>query len=244
MSSTPHGSVPGKPGILFVASGVVHPDVLDPLDFVDWYENTHIQEVQSTGGIAATQRYESLSFHSRKRDSTATEVVENQNLKFDFLTVYNMPDLSFRETEAFNNLDGQSVPNEELLQKLFKQSAFITRFAEEISDSGATTATSGAAPYLLTVSGVSWDSSNSKLPKSPAGRMRKLSVREGSLLSEFERHWEAVPSDIVLIEADDVAQLKKLHGEFEGIDGLEVGFWRLRRKYEGTERTPAGWKPK
>lgn len=38
------------PGITFVTSKVLNVNVLSPLDFADWYENTHIQEVQATGG--------------------------------------------------------------------------------------------------------------------------------------------------------------------------------------------------
>lgn len=240
MSDNPApGTVPSKPGILFVASKVLHPDVLDPLDFTDWYENTHIQEVQSTGGISGTQRYESLSFHSRQRDTSAPKGPENQNLDYDFLTVYTFPDLSFRETEAFNSLDGQSMPNEMLLEKLFKQTAFITRFAEEVSVSG----TPKAAPYLLSIA-TSNGLSESVTPTSPPGSLRQLVVREGSLLSEFNRHWQTEPSEIVLVEADDMSQLDALKKDLEGAKDVEVGFWRLRRNYEGTERKPAGWKPK
>jgi len=31
--------------------------------------------------------------------------------------------------------------------------------------------------------------------------------------------------------------------EEDGTDGLEVGFWALRRAYDGSERSPKEWKP-
>ena len=43
-------NVAPAPGIIFVASKVLNTDVLSPYDFADWYEDTHIQEVQATGG--------------------------------------------------------------------------------------------------------------------------------------------------------------------------------------------------
>ncbi|KAK5169580.1 uncharacterized protein LTR77_005557 [Saxophila tyrrhenica] len=243
MSSTTNDSEAGKPGILFVASTVLHPDALKPLDFVDWYENTHVQEVQSTGGISGTQRYESLIFHSRHRDPTAASL-ENRHCESDFLTIYNMPDLAFRESKAFRGLDGQSKPNEELLEKLFEQTAFVTRFAQEVDVSGSSKAGSDPAPFLLSVCAPSITAAANVLEKSSTGKSRAFSVREGSLLSEFNRSWEKVPSDIRLVEANDISQLKELHKGLEGMEGLEVGFWRLRRSYDGSERTPAGWKPK
>ncbi|KAF2184052.1 hypothetical protein K469DRAFT_709933 [Zopfia rhizophila CBS 207.26] len=43
-----------------------------------------------------------------------------------------MSDIGFRETREFMGLDGQSVPREELLEGVFRQARFDTRFYEEI----------------------------------------------------------------------------------------------------------------
>jgi hypothetical protein len=247
MSAVPDsttGKVPPKPGILFVASKVLNIDVLDPLDFIDWYENTHIQEVQSTGGISSTQRYESLSFHKCHRDSNAT-AAENANFDFEFLTIYNMPDLAFRETAAFKGLDGQSKPSDELLEKLFKQTAFTTRFCEE---SEPVAKNDKPVIFLATVC---WRSDahdpemRSKLSKIEGLRsMREFEVREGSLLRKFERSWESEPTSIVLLEFEDGKGLFGIQNAIGASQSGEIGLWRLRREYQGSERKPAGWKPK
>lgn len=43
-----------------------------------------------------------------------------------------MPDIAFRSTEEFKNLDGQSMPSEELLRGIFKNARFDTRFYREV----------------------------------------------------------------------------------------------------------------
>lgn len=46
-----------------------------------------------------------------------------------------MPDIAYRETDEFRGLDGQSRPSEELLEGVFKQARFDTRFYEEVDGS-------------------------------------------------------------------------------------------------------------
>lgn len=43
-----------------------------------------------------------------------------------------MPDIEFRETSEFKNLDGQSEPERELLEQVFKKARFDTRFYREM----------------------------------------------------------------------------------------------------------------
>ena len=43
-----------------------------------------------------------------------------------------MPDIAYRESEEFKGLDGQSEPARELLEGIFKNARFDTRFYEEI----------------------------------------------------------------------------------------------------------------
>lgn len=43
-----------------------------------------------------------------------------------------MSDIEFRETPEFKGLDGQSEPSKELLEGIFKQARFDTRFYEEV----------------------------------------------------------------------------------------------------------------
>ena len=226
MEDSQRGTVPAKPGILFVGSKVVHPNVLNPLDFNDWYENTHIQEVQSTGGISGSQRYESLSFHKQHRDASSKVATGNSNFDFDFVTVYNMPDLAFRESEAFRGLDGQSKPNEELLEKLFKQSSFITRFAEETDVSGGS-GSNGQAPFAITVATCESEQGAavlSALPKLKGyRRTRNFKVHENSLLHKFERSYMDEPTVLAIFEFDDLPEASVLEKEVQGAGG--VGGW-------------------
>jgi hypothetical protein len=43
-----------------------------------------------------------------------------------------MPDITYRETDEFRGLDGQSEPKQELLDGVFKRARFDTRFYEEV----------------------------------------------------------------------------------------------------------------
>jgi hypothetical protein len=43
-----------------------------------------------------------------------------------------MPDINYRDTDEFKGLDGQSEPEERLLEAIFKKSRFDTRFYEEV----------------------------------------------------------------------------------------------------------------
>lgn len=242
-SSQIPGAVPSAPGILFVLSAVLDPSALAPADFADWYENTHIQEVQSTGGIAGSQRYEALTFASSYRGRQLGQTPANRNLDFDFATVYNMPDLAFRESAAFRGLDGQTAPREELLEGLFRRVSFITRFAEEVEVFGVSGGEE-AAPFVVTVAPLS---SRGSLPDfgDVVGlrRTRRFKVHEGSLLKRFERSWLDEPTEMAILELqseDGVAAVAEAVGNAEG---LEVGYWGLRRDYDGGERSPKGWSP-
>lgn len=242
------GAVPSKPGILFVLSTVLDPSTLAPMDFADWYENTHIQEVQSTGGISGSQRYEALTFaesYRGKKFDFSGKVPRNRNLDFDFATVYNMPDLAFRESEAFRGLDGQTAPREELLEGLFKRVSFITRFAEEVSSSGPGSSSSDPAPFVVTIAP---SASGGGLPSleriDGLIRIRRYEVHEGSLLKRFERSWLDEPKEMAILQLESEKGVLDI-SEIVGKAGqLEVGFWGLRRDYDGGERTPKGWSPR
>lgn len=58
-----------------------------------------------------------------------------------YLTVYEMPDVGYRETAEFKGLDGQSEPREELLEGVFRKARFDTRFYECVQEFGADVAT-------------------------------------------------------------------------------------------------------
>ena len=255
-SKTP-GTVPSKPGIMAVMSTVLHPDTLNPLDFCDWYENTHIQEVHMTGGISRTQRYESLDFIYRHRPeaSNGSQCSENQNCNYDYITVYHMPDLAFRESAAFRGLAGQSVPSDDLVEKIFKQAEFCTRFCEELktdaSASSSTTISNGplsSAPLLATIGVPSSRSVEEVLlavsHSAPRPVITRYRIHEASILSEFKRSYVAEPKDTFLVVLDSKSDAESLVTALKTQEGLEIGYWGLRRDYDGAERTPAPWRPR
>jgi hypothetical protein len=58
-----------------------------------------------------------------------------------------MPEIGFRESEEFKGLDGQSVPKKDLLEGVFRQARFDTRFYEEVERSQADDSPKGDAYY-------------------------------------------------------------------------------------------------
>ncbi|KAF2014638.1 hypothetical protein BU24DRAFT_493198 [Aaosphaeria arxii CBS 175.79] len=112
------------PGVLWVSSRILpSAPTLAPQSFCTWYEETHIQEVTSLPGVPRAARYEALS--PQPSPTTWSSLVP-------WLTVYEMPDVDYRSTEEFKELDGQSRPGQELLEGVFRQARFDTRFCEEV----------------------------------------------------------------------------------------------------------------
>ncbi|KAI4961063.1 hypothetical protein J4E86_000088 [Alternaria arbusti] len=110
------------PGVLWVASRVVNPDKLSTEKFCDWYENEHIQEVISLGGVPSGVRYQAIQ-------PQPPSVYSNE---FPWLVTYEFPDLAYRESEDFKNIAGKNPPSQELINTIYKNSAFAIRFYEEI----------------------------------------------------------------------------------------------------------------
>lgn len=164
-----------------------------------------------------------------------------------------MPDLAFRETAAFRGLAGQSVPDEDLINGIFKQAEFCTRFCEEVvsSDDSTSSSNSVAAPFLVTVGaksvGVPPNHTISyivdKLSSIP-GKRRTTAYRihEASVLSGFKRAYSKATTDVVLIGFESGPDTHAILDALREWEGLEIGFWGLRRAYEGTEGMPAPWK--
>ena len=251
----PNTSLPSQPGLLFVSSVVLHPSKLSHQDFRTWYEETHIQEVQATGGISHTQRYESLAFtngnghqYSEAGSGSSPPVPENKNFNYDFLTLYYMPDLSFRESAAFKSLAGQAVPSEELVQTIFKQAEFCTRFCEQVDeiDFAASTRTFRPAAFVITLgltsSATSVDLRNYSFARLPGCRVvRKYAIREASVLKAFQREQIREPSLLMIFEFDDLPDITDVADKKDSSDG-QVGLWKLRRSYDGSEGTLAPWR--
>lgn len=124
------------PGVLWVASRVAAsspPSDSTPLltaeRFCDWYEKKHIYEVTSLPGVPGARRYEAISPQppqGPRRDMAWWSG------EAPWLTLYEMADVDYRLTDEFRGLDGQSEPSKDLLEEVFKQARFDTRFYEEM----------------------------------------------------------------------------------------------------------------
>lgn len=241
------GSMPTAPGMLFVASKSINTSVLDPLDFNKWYEESHIPGIQATGGFSSTQRYESLDFTKANRKKDLGDVPENKNFPYDSLTTYNMPDLHFRDTEEYKSLSKKARPDDQtLVEKVFKQAEFQSRFCSQSSidwpnEGGPDT------PYLVTLTSSSAKAAAdiaAEITKySGCERTRKYQIHEGSILSAQQRTYIPEKSDLYLFECGALEPVLKAAKMIEGAGDVQAGFWALKRSYDGSERTPSGWKP-
>ncbi|KAF2439030.1 hypothetical protein P171DRAFT_340638, partial [Karstenula rhodostoma CBS 690.94] len=139
-------------GIIWVSSRLSYPPrdqtragipALTPERFCDWYENTHIQEVTALGGVPGAVRWEAVHPQPTSHAWSAAA---------PWLTVYEMPDVAYRNTPEFKGLDGQSPPKDALLHEIFEQARFDTRFYEELpspSNSSPSSALEEQAKHLL-----------------------------------------------------------------------------------------------
>jgi hypothetical protein len=121
-------TMPPAPGILSVASSVTRPDRCSPDRFNDWYENQHIDEVVALSAVPGAVRYDAVPF-----SEIAGAEVEEKDLppwlgKAQWLTLYEMDDVEFRHSAEFKGLDGQTTPKENLLDEIFRNARFETRF--------------------------------------------------------------------------------------------------------------------
>lgn len=104
------------PGIMWVNSDVIKPDNLSRQAFDDWYSDEHIPDVMAKSGISGAARYD----HMVNGPSAFREL--------GFLTIYQMPDIQYMDTEDFKTLEGQTPgPNKDTI---FVNSEFDTRSYE------------------------------------------------------------------------------------------------------------------
>ncbi|KAF2469315.1 uncharacterized protein BDR25DRAFT_371866 [Lindgomyces ingoldianus] len=261
------------PGVLWVSSRIRNPSILTPQHFCDWYENTHIHEVTSLPGVPRAARYEVIpQTPTRNPSSITTSSPSPQDANPDaaldtgaeanepapWLTVYEMPDVSYRETTEFKGLDGQSEPRKELLEGVFKQARFDTRFYEGVQvverEGGVP---EGPAPLLISACLQPSPSSPSQfnawyttehiplISRIPGfRRLRRFKVINASVLDQFVRKSPKVPQYLTLCEFDgemlpikelaETGQTEWAREVMEGLEMAEVGYYRLKGGY--------GWK--
>lgn len=102
--------------MLWVNSDVTKSGSLTRDDFDKWYCEEHIPDVMAKSGIQSAARY----------DHMINGISGPRHL--GFLTIYQMPDINFMETEEFKGLEGQSPgPNRDTI---FVNAEFDTRSYE------------------------------------------------------------------------------------------------------------------
>ncbi|OAK99408.1 hypothetical protein IQ06DRAFT_336940 [Phaeosphaeriaceae sp. SRC1lsM3a] len=106
-------------GVLWVSSRVTKPDKLS----AHRRTQIHIQQVLSLAGLPSAIRYEAIQ-PQPSADTWSSEA--------PWLTVYEMDDIEYRKHPDFLALDGQSPPSQDLLDGIFKNARFDTRFYEEV----------------------------------------------------------------------------------------------------------------
>lgn len=101
------------------------------------------------------------------------------------------------------------------------------------------------APFVVTVLGPTLTAGSSLSGLTGVRGKREFQVREASRLSGFERMMLEDGSNLMVFEIERVECLEQVAKliEEDDSDGLEVGFWALRRAYDGSERSPKEWKP-
>ncbi|KAH7377668.1 hypothetical protein BKA66DRAFT_422017 [Pyrenochaeta sp. MPI-SDFR-AT-0127] len=232
-----------KKGVLWVSSRVVHPASLSVEKFCEWYENTHIQEVLSLAGIPSAVRYEALQ---PQPDAKAW------SNEAPWLTVYEMPDIEYRNTDDFKSLDGQSEPSQNLLEGVFKNARFDTRFYEEVQvfenegvQKGQHRCLRYVGPATFILSAVLQPAAGAEpdfdawyreehiaiLSRAPGFvRTRRYELVSGTTLDKFKRVEPEIPKYLALHEFEgDVLPV------MGGLVGEEVGWYRLKRKYAESE---------
>jgi len=232
-------------GILWVASQIKKP-TLTPEKFCAWYENQHIQEVTALSGVPRAARYEGI------QPSPYPGALSDDA---PWLTIYEMPDIEFRGSREFQGLDGQSEPKKELLEGVFKQARFDTRFYECIQVHEKEGAKKGPASLIISAALTPAAGKEADLDAwyrqehlpligecTGYRRSRRFKLVNATALDEFKRIEPRVPSYLAvhefdgdelpmaeLVKVDETKWSKKVVAELEL---MEAGFYKLKRMYE------------
>jgi hypothetical protein len=173
-----------------------------------------------------------------------------------------MEDIEYRNHADFRNLDGQSKPSEELLEGIFKNARFDTRFYEEVQvfENPNTPPSLGPAAILISAA-LEPPSSPERisdfdawyreehlafLARAPGYiRTRRYELVSGTSLDEFERSVPDIPRFLALHEFDceelpwkelgESAETEWAKRVMGGLVREEVGWFGRKRMYEEGE---------
>ncbi|KAH4936716.1 hypothetical protein HBI79_070640 [Parastagonospora nodorum] len=237
-------------GILWVSSRITQPDKLSPEKFCKWYEDVHIQEVLVLPSLPSAIRWEAMSPQPGP-DTLSTSA--------PWLTVYEMTDVDYRNSPAFRALNGQTPPPQELLDEIFKNARFDTRFYQEVQNYENPNVTGAPADGAFLISAAlqppasteaiadfnKWyaDEHLAMLAKAPGYvRTRRYELVDGTRLDGFERSTPHIPKFLALHEfggealpwgelqaSAETEWAKRVMG---GLVGSEIGWFACKRRYE------------
>ncbi|KAJ4375989.1 hypothetical protein N0V83_001269 [Neocucurbitaria cava] len=159
-----------------------------------------------------------------------------------------MSDIEYRNSREFRGLDGQSAPKGELLEGVFKQARFDTRFYEEVQvyEGGGGKALEPPAGKEADFDAWYRDEHLDVLSKAPGYvRTRRYELVNGTTLDRFVRVEPQVPRFLALHEFQgDVLPWKELAESAQtewakrvmgGVVKEEVGWYALKREYAESE---------
>lgn len=241
------------------------PEKLSEERFCEWYEGQHVDEVVALSGVPAAARYEAVPMSAIAGPPTPESIEAAKEppaymMGGKWLTVYEMNDVDFRKTAEFKGLDGQSKPKGNLLEEIFKNAKFESRFGELISndDKGtkrgpaklivSATMTGGSKEAIEDIERFYEQEHIREVAKCPGYiRTRRFRWVDTTVLNEFERQSadpvEAGVSVVALHEFD--AEYFPMEGMLKADEtpwtaktleslkagGIEAGFYRLKRLY-------------
>ena len=249
-----------NPGIFWVNSGVITPDVLSYSDFVRWYENIHIPDWMGAkkGAITTAWRYECLDV----------------GRALPFLVTYKYPEISANNAPEFRNvtLNSPLLPEGGPVNKFAQFSVMSGPHIETWRAGSAGDGTASSSRLLLATAETDLDTDRGPLMLSeaidpPAGMTdaafhewyRETHINEVSQLegwrrtSRFENkmgspRWFAIheyeeygfydtnksaPVTALLGSSDKTKEIQKSARK------LDMAFWNLTRAY-GEETVPWG----
>jgi hypothetical protein len=190
----------------------------------------------------------------------AAEQVPEYIMGGKWLTIYEMNDVDFRESAEFRGLDGQSKPKDDLLERIFKNAMFETRFGELLSndDKGIK---KGPARLIVsaTMTAANREAADDierfyeqehvrEVAKCPGYiRTRRFRWVDSTVLKEFERLPAEPIEDRIsvvalhefdadyfpmegMLKADETAWTAHILKSLK-VGGLEAGFYRLKKVY-------------
>ncbi|KAF2032161.1 hypothetical protein EK21DRAFT_99254 [Setomelanomma holmii] len=170
-------------------------------------------------------------------------------------TLYEMRDIEYRHSDDFKALDGQTTPSKDLLNCVFKNARFDTRFYAEVQNFQGSGTKPLEPPAEVASDFDKWYREEHLVVLNDAPgfvRARRYQLVNGTALDEFEWSEPVVPKSLALHEFEgEVLAWKELQESAEtewtkrvmgGLIRSEIGWYVLKREYAEKEWSNVGLK--